>query len=117
MLLKMEKYVNASLRIFQASLEMSLFLICCCPWGVRRSEALRRGLCGAFRAKRRRTPQRVMTLAIDSVAAASFSARSLAARDDPAQTYSLPCTHRTHRRPLQPDLLRGRCVGDISNGR
>jgi len=51
-----------------------------------------------------------MTLAIDSVAAASFSARSLAARDDPAQAYSLPCTHRTHRRPLQPDLLRGRSV-------
>ena len=76
---------------FLASLEMTLFLlICCCPWGVRRSGALRRGLCGAFRAQRRRTPQEVMTLAIDSVAAASFSARSLAARDDPAQAYSLP---------------------------
>jgi hypothetical protein len=33
------------------SLELSPFLlICFCPWGVRRSEALRRGLCGAFRA-------------------------------------------------------------------
>ena len=31
----------------------------CCRWGVRRSAALRRGLCGAFRAQRRRTPQRV----------------------------------------------------------
>src|SRR5882762_502754 len=36
---------------FLTSLEVSPFLlICCCPWGDRRSEALRRGLCGAFRA-------------------------------------------------------------------
>jgi hypothetical protein len=35
---------------FLTSLEVSPFLlICCCPWGDRRSEALRRGLCGAFR--------------------------------------------------------------------
>src|ERR1700676_1593061 len=74
---------------FLTSLEMSLFLLICC-WGVRRSEALRRGLCGAFRAKRRRTPQRVLTLVIDSTSATPFSAHSLAARDDPARAYFLP---------------------------
>ena len=58
---------------FPTSLEVSLFvLICCCRWGVCRSEALRRGLCGAFRAKRRRTPQRGLSLAIPSTSAASF---------------------------------------------
>src|ERR1700676_2386399 len=73
---------------FLTSLEMSLFLLICC-WGVRRSEALRRGLCGAFRAKRRRTPQRVLTLVIDSTSATPFSAHSLAARDDPHISYFL----------------------------
>src|SRR5260370_1199326 len=76
---------------FLTSLEVSPFLlICCCRWGVRRSEALRRGLCGAFRAKRRRTPQRVVTLAIPSISAPSFSAHNLATMDDPSRTYSLP---------------------------
>jgi len=55
----------------------------------------RRALCGAFRAKRRRTPQRVLTPAIDSTAATSFSAHSLAARDDPAQAYFL-CSWLSH---------------------
>src|SRR3977135_3322023 len=74
---------------FLTLIEVSPFLlICCCRWGVRRSEALRRGLCGAFRAKRRRTPQRVVTLVIDSTSATSFSAHS-AARGDPAQVYFL----------------------------
>ncbi len=60
MLLKMENDVNASLRVvsklfrnvpFLTSLEMSLFLlICLLSLGCPPSEALRRGLCGAFRA-------------------------------------------------------------------
>jgi hypothetical protein len=66
-----------------------LVLICCCRSGVCRSEALRRGLCGAFRAKRRRTPQRVLTPAIHLTSATSFSAHSLVARDDPTQAYFL----------------------------
>src|SRR6266403_489068 len=38
---------NAMSSLFRS---VPFLLICCCPWGVRRSEALRRGLCGAFRA-------------------------------------------------------------------
>ena len=87
--------------------ECPLFLLICCgPWGVRRSKALRHGLCGAFRAKRRRTPQGVMTLAIDSVSAASFSARSLAARDDLVLAYCLPAWRaRGAPHPALPPLL------------
>jgi hypothetical protein len=60
---------------FLGSLEVSLFSFdLLFRWSVRRSEALRRGLCGAFRAKRRRTLQRVPILAIDSTYATSFSA-------------------------------------------
>jgi hypothetical protein len=88
---QVKSYSLSSLfRKFLTSLEVSLFvLICCCRWGVCRSEALRRGLCGAFRAKRRRTPQRVLRPAIHSTSATSFSAHSLAARDDPPQAYFL----------------------------
>src|ERR1700688_3806186 len=70
---------------------------------------MRRGLCGAFRAKRRRTPQRVLTPAIDSRAATSFFAHSLAARDVPAQVYSLRAWPARAARPAplgvaRPDL-------------
>src|ERR1700682_89754 len=73
--------------LFLTSLEVYIFLICCCRFGVLRSKALRRGLCGAFRAKRRWTPQPGLTPAIDSTSAASFSAHNLATMDDPAHPY------------------------------
>src|SRR5258708_37850613 len=63
------------------SLEVSPFLLCCCRWGLRRSAALRRGLSGAFRVKRRRRPQRVLTFAFDLVTAAFFFPHGLPATD------------------------------------